>query len=420
MTYLTAEEAVERVGSNCWMYVQGMAAAPTALLRALARSPNSGIEIVHLHIEGEAPHLAPGMEGKFHHTALFVGANARAAVQEGRADYVPVFLSEVPALLCSSAMPIKVALIHVSPPDSHGFCSLGVSVEAALAAVRRAEVVIAQVNPRMPRTHGDGFIHESAITAAVAVDEPIHAVEPQVPSPIEQDIGKHVASLIEDGSTLQLGIGAIPNAVLHALEGHRDLGVHTEMFSDNLIDLIQRGCVTNRRKTLDRGSTVASFVLGSQKLYDFVDDNPSVTVRDVEYVNDPENIRRNPKVVAVNSAIEIDLTGQVCADSIGTRIYSGVGGQMDFMCAAAVYPGGKPIIALPSRTRKGLSRIVSTLKPGAGVVTTRGHVHFVVTEYGVAELYGRNLRERAKALIAIAHPEDRERLEREARETLCG
>jgi 4-hydroxybutyrate CoA-transferase len=420
MTYLTAEEAVERVGSNCWMYVQGMAAAPTALLRALARSPSYGIEIVHLHIEGEAPHLAPGMEGKFHHTALFVGANARAAVQEGRADYVPVFLSEVPALLCSSAMPIKVALIHVSPPDSHGFCSLGVSVEAALAAVRRAEVVIAQVNPRMPRTHGDGFIHESAITAAVAVDEPIHAVAAQVPSPIEQDIGKHVASLIEDGSTLQLGIGAIPNAVLHALEGHRDLGVHTEMFSDNLIDLIQRGCVTNRRKTLDRGSTVASFVLGSQKLYDFVDDNPSVTLRDVEYVNDPENIRRNPKVVAVNSAIEIDLTGQVCADSIGARIYSGVGGQMDFMRAAAVCPGGKPIIALPSRTRKGLSRIVSTLKPGAGVVTTRGHVHFVVTEYGVAELYGRNLRERAKALIAIAHPEDRERLEREARETLCG
>lgn len=415
LSYLSAAEAVSGVRSGERIYVHGMSAGPSVLLRALAARSEElrGVEIVHLHLDGDAPHLSPGMEASFHHDALFVGPSARKAVQDGRADYIPVFLSEVPEML-RSALPVDIAFIHVSPPDKHGFCTLGVSVEATLAATRTAKTVIAQVNPRMPRCHGDGFIHESAITAATWVDEPIHEHVITAPSPIEAEIGRHVAELIEDRSTLQMGIGGIPNAVLTCLSGHKDLGIHSEMFSDGLVDLFEKGAVTNRYKAVDPGVVVATFVLGSKKVFDFIDDNPQVAMRDVEYVNDPGVIRRNPRVVAINSAIEVDITGQVCADSIGTRMYSGVGGQMDFMRAAALSEGGKPIIALPARTSRGESRISSTLKPGAGVVTTRAHIHYVVTEFGVANLYGKNLRQRAKALISIAHPEDREQLEREA------
>ncbi len=398
------------------MYVQGMAGAPSVLIQALAERAESlrNVEMVHLHAEGPAPHLDKACEGSFHHTALFVGASARSAVDEGRADYIPVFLSEVPSLFRSGAVPIEVALIHVSPPDKHGYCSLGVSVEATMAAIACARVVIAQINPQMPRSHGDGFIHIDALSAASLVDEPIHAIRISPPSEIESQIGRYVSELIEDGATIQMGIGAIPDAVLRQLHSHQDLGVHSEMFSDGLVDLFECGAVTNRRKKVEAGKIVATFVLGTKRTYDFIDDNPEVAMLNVEFVNDTSVIRQNPKVTAINSAIEVDLTGQVCADSIGTRMYSGVGGQMDFIRGASLSEGGKPIIALPSRTGRGVSRIVSTLKPGAGVVTTRAHVHYVVTEYGSVNLYGKNLRQRAKALIEIAHPDDREQLDREA------
>jgi acyl-CoA hydrolase len=313
-------------------------------------------------------------------------------------------------------MPLDAALIQVSPPDRHGFCSLGTSVDVSRAAVDVARCVIAEINPHMPRTHGDGQIHVDRIHAAIAVDYPLHERRPAALSDVERAIGRHVAALVEDGATLQLGIGSIPDAVLAALHSHRDLGVHTEMFSDGIIDLVERGVVTGRLKRKHPGKVVGSFVLGSRRLYDFIDDNPQVALLSVDYVNDTAVIRRNPKVTAVNSAIEIDLTGQVVADSIGTRQYSGVGGQMDFIRGAALSPDGKPIIALPSRTKRGESRIVALLRPGAGVVTTRAHVHYVVTEYGSVYLHGVGLRDRARALIGIAHPDDREMLERAARE----
>jgi len=412
MEYLRPEQAVGFVRSGDRVYVHGMAAAPSQLLKALANRHEElkDVEIIHLHIEGPAPHVAEGMQGSFHHTALFVGRNTREAVNDGRADYVPVFLSEVPTLL-QSAQPVNVVLIHVSPPDRHGFCSLGVSVEATVSAIRKADTVIAQVNPKMPRTHGDGFIHESAITAAVWVEDDIPELHTTAPSEVECRIGMYVSELIEDGSTLQMGIGAIPNAVLQFVQDRRNLGIHSEMISDGIVDLFKSGAVNNRLKRTDCGLAVATFILGSRKVYDFVDDNPQVILRDVEYVNNPEVIRQNPKVVAINSAIEVDLTGQVCADSIGPTVYSGVGGQMDFIRGAALSAGGKPVIALPSRTHSGQPRIVSTLRPGAGVVTSRAHVHWVVTEFGRANLYGKSLRERAKALIQLAHPEDRDDLE---------
>lgn len=393
-----------------------MAAVPTVLLEALVERASElrNVEIIHMHTEGAAPYLSPGMERSFRHSALFIGANSRAAIQDGRADYIPVFLSEIPALFRSGALPIDVAFIQVSPPDVHGFCSLGTSVEATMAAVRSARLVIAQVNWKMPRSHGDGFIHMDKLTAAIEVDTPLPEVLPRPVGPVELAIGKCVSELIEDGATLQMGIGAIPDAVLQALRGHRDLGVHSEMLSDGLVDLVERGVVNGSRKRVHPGKVVATFALGSKRLYDFIDDNPHVAMLEVGYVNDTDVIRRNPKVTAINSALEVDLTGQVCADSIGTRMYSGVGGQMDFIRGASLSEGGRPIIALPSRTRRGEARIVPTLKPGAGVVTTRAHVHYVVTEYGVANLYGKNLRERAKALIQISHPDDRERLERSA------
>jgi acyl-CoA hydrolase len=412
------EEAVAVIRSGHRVFVHTAAATPQRLVAAMAaRAPElSGVEVVHLHTEGPAPYAAAELAGSFHTNALFVGANLRAAVESGTADYIPVFLSEVPALFRRRVLPLDVALIQVSPPDGHGFCSLGVSVDASLAAVQTAEQVIAQINPRMPRTHGDGLIHIDHIDHAVAVDEPIHETPVPALTEAERVIGRHCASLVEDGATLQLGIGAIPNAVLAALGGHRDLGIHTEMFSDGVVDLVERGVITGRRKRKHPGKLVASFLIGTRRLYDFVDDNPQVAMLDAEYVNDTRVIRQHPRMTAINSALEVDLTGQVCADSIGTRLYSGVGGQMDFIRGAALAEGGKPIIALLSTTSRGDSRIVPFLRPGAGVVTTRAHVHYLVTEHGVADLYGKNLRERARALIDIAHPDHRETLERAARE----
>ncbi|MGK0303984.1 MAG: 4-hydroxybutyrate CoA-transferase, partial [Planctomycetota bacterium] len=364
----------------------------------------------------ENPCAVPGVADSFHINALFIGANTRVAIARGDADYIPAFLSEMPGLFRDRVLPLDVALVHVSPPDQHGYCSLGVSVDIALAAIESAAVVIAQVNPRMPRTHGDGLVHHSTFAAAVAVNEPLPEHSGKPLGDVERAIGRHCAELIEDGATLQMGIGAIPDAVLAMLGDHKDLGVHTEMFSDGILPLVRDGVITGRHKAVLPGRIVSGFVMGTQRVYDFLDDNPQVAMRDIAFVNDPFIIRQNPKVAAINSAIEVDLTGQVCADSIGTRMWSGVGGQMDFLRGAALSEGGKPVIALPSRTGKGISRIVSTLKSGAGVVTTRAHVHWVVTEYGAVDLRGQNLRQRARALISIAHPEDRDELDRAARE----
>jgi acyl-CoA hydrolase len=348
---------------------------------------------------------------------MFVSAPLRDAVAEGCADYIPVFLSEIPELFKRGILPLDVAIVQVSVPDAHGFCSLGVSVDVARSAVDTARHVIAQVNPRVPRTHGDGMVHVSRLHSMVWCEDPL----PEVSyggrvTDVERRIGRHIAGLVDDGACLQMGIGAIPDAMLACLQGHRDLGVHTEMFSDGLLDLIARGVVNNSRKAIHPHKTISGFALGSRRLYDTVHDNPSFHFLDIDYVNDPHVIRRNPKVVAVNSCVEVDLTGQVCSDSIGTYQYSGVGGQMDFIRGASLSEGGKPIIALPSRTTRGQSRIVPVLKPGAGVVTTRSHVHWVVTEHGAVNLFGQNLRQRARSLIGLAHPDDREMLERAAHE----
>jgi len=411
-----AADAVACIRSGDRVFVHGVAAAPKTLIEAMtARSAElRDVEIVHLHTEGEAPYASPEVADSFRVNAFFVGANVREAVNDGRADHVPVFLSEIPALFRRCALPLDVALINVSPPDAHGFCSLGVSVDIARSAVDCAKIVVAQINPQMPRTIGDALVHINEIDHAVEVDEPIYEVPAPMITETDRAIGRSVAGLIENGATLQMGIGSIPNAVLNALRGHKDLGVHTEMFSDGLIDLAESGVVNGRRKAKHPGKIVAGFVMGTRRLYDFVDDNPQVLMLDIAYVNDTATIRRNPKVTAINSAIEVDLTGQVCADSIGTRQYSGVGGQMDFIRGASLSEGGKPIIALPSVTTRGESKIVPFLRQGAGVVTTRAHVHYIATEYGIADLYGKNLRQRAKLLIAIAHPDHREDLARHA------
>lgn len=413
MKIVSAQEAVSNIRSGDRVFIQSVAAAPQTLIKAMtARAGDlTGIEIYHLHTEGEAPYVSAEALGSFHANALFVGGNMRQAVANGQADFIPSFLSEVPLLFRRRILPIDVALIQVSPPDRHGYCSLGTSVDVSLAAVQSAQTVIAQINPNMPRTHGDGILHVDEIQFAVEVNDPLPEVELGEPSEIEMAIGRNCAGLIPNGSTLQMGIGAIPNAVLKALAGHKDLGVHTEMFSDGLIPLIESGVVNGKLKKVHPHKIVSSFVMGSRKLYDFIDDNPEIVMLDVAYVNDPAVIRRNPKVVAINSAIEVDLTGQVCADSIGPRIYSGVGGQMDFIRGASLSEGGKPIIALPSVTAKGESKITPFLKEGAGVVTTRANVHYVVTEHGVANLYGKTLRQRAAELIWIADPRHREELE---------
>ncbi|MGV3623217.1 MAG: acetyl-CoA hydrolase/transferase family protein [Archangium sp.] len=416
MKYVSAAEAVSHIQSGMRVYVQGQAATPQALLEALAARAGElrDVETVHLHLEGDAPFARAEYAKSFRPNAFFVGANLRAAVSEGRADYTPIFLSEIPRLFREGVMPLNAALVHVSPPDAHGYVSLGVSVDATLAAVQMAKVVIAQVNPRMPRTLGDAGVHVSRFTAMTSVDAPLFGHGVVEPDATQRAIGSLVASLVEDGATLQMGIGAIPDAVLKNLTGHKALGIHTEMFSDGVLPLINSGVVTNEKKVLQRGRTVASFVNGSPKLYEFVNDNPAVELRDCGYVNDTSVIRQQPKMTAINSAIEVDFTGQVVADSIGERVFSGVGGQMDFIRGATLSPGGKAIIALPSMTTKGESRIVSVLKPGAGVVTSRAHVRYVVTEFGVADLYAHSLRRRVQQLISVAAPQHREALEREA------
>jgi len=410
--YHTVEQAVDIIRSDNRVFIHSVAAAPQALIKTMVQrsSSLSDVEIIHLHTEGEAPYAAPEMEHSFRINALFVGANVRKAVQSGRADFTPVFLSEIPALFRKKILPLDIALITVSPPDKNGFCSLGTSVDVSKAAVETARVVIAQVNSFMPRTHGDSFIHVNDIDMMVEHHEPLPELKAAELSNEEKRIGEYVASLVEDGATLQMGIGSIPDAVLASLNNHRGLGIHTEMFSDRVIDLVEKGIITGEHKKKYKGKIVSGFIFGSKRLYDFVNDNPQVAMLDISYVNDTSVIRQNPKVTAINSAIEVDITGQVCADSIGCKIYSGVGGQMDFIRGASLSDGGKPIIALPSVTSKGISRIVPVLKTGAGVVTTRSHVHYIVTEYGIAYLYGKTLRERAERLIAIAHPDHREEL----------
>ncbi len=415
---LSAEDAVARIKSGDRVYLHTAAATPQRLIEAMVQRAEElrNVEIVSLHTEGDAPYARPEYRESFRLNALFVGKNVRKSVQDGDGDAIPVFLSDIPSLFHSKILPLDVALVHVSPPDRHGYCSLGVSVDATLAAVHAAKIVIAQVNPNMPRTHGEGMLHISKIHAMVSVDDPLPETPRHVLSDIEVSIGRHIASIVEDGATLQLGIGAIPDATLAALFGHRDLGIHSEMFSDGVIDLVEKGVINGRKKRSHKEIMVASFLVGTQRLYDFVDDNPLIAMLPSDYVNDTREIRRNPKVTAINSALEIDMSGQVCADSIGQKYYSGVGGQMDFIRGAALSEGGKPIIALPSTTTSGLSRIVPQLKPGAGVVTTRAHVQYVVTEYGIVNLHGKNLRQRAEALATIAHPDFSEDICRKAHE----
>ncbi|MBL8636029.1 MAG: acetyl-CoA hydrolase/transferase family protein [Myxococcales bacterium] len=416
--YVTAQEALGLVRSGMRVFVQTAAAAPQQLIAALVeRAPDlRGVEIVHMHTEGSAAYAEPKYQDSFHASVMFVGQNLREAVNAGRADYIPVFLSEVPRLFRQKILPLDVALLHVSPPDRHGYCSLGISVDVARAASDTARILIAQVNPNMPRTHGDGLIHVSRLTAMVECNDPIMEHHPSPLTDTERAIGRHVAGLVEDGATLQMGIGAIPDAVLASLGSHRRLGIHTEMFSDGIIDLVEKGVITGEAKKIHPGEIVAGFAVGSRRLYDFMDDNPVIRMLDIAYVNDTAVIRRNPQVTAINSALEVDLTGQICADTLGAKQYSGVGGQMDFIRGAALSDHGRPIIALPSVTSRGESRIVGMLKPGAGVTTTRAHVHYVVTEFGVAMLYGRSLRQRAQALIDLAHPSHRESLSKTAHE----
>jgi len=417
MQTVSAAEAVEVVRSGDRVYVHCAAATPSVLLDALvARAADlHDVTVVHLHTEGPGPHLAPAMEGHFRHRALFVGPNARVAVNEGRADYVPVFLSDIPQLFESRALPLDVVLVNATPPDAHGFCSLGTSVEAMHAAIRVAKTVVVQLNRSMPRTLGESFIHVHDIDLAVEVDIPPYVHAGPAIGEVERRIGEHVAELVPDRATLQLGIGAIPSATAMALTDKKDLGIHTEMFTDAVVDLVEAGVVTGAAKERNRGKIVTTFLMGSPRLYAFVHDNPMVEMRAVDFTNDTHVIRSFSRMVSINSAIEVDLTGQVVADSIGHTVYSGVGGQMDFMRGAALAPEGRSIIALPSTAARGTaSRIVSHLREGAGVVTTRAHVRTVVTEWGVAELFGLSLRERASALIAVAHPDFRADLRREA------
>jgi acyl-CoA hydrolase len=408
----TAAEAVKRVAPGKRILIGSGAAEPNRLVQAMTEARHfAGNEVVHLMTLGHAPYVDPSLEGRFRHTAFFIGGNVRAAVQDGRADFMPVFLSEIPELIYSGRIPIHAALIQVSPPDRHGLVSLGVSVDIVRAAVDTAEVVLAEVNPRMPRTLGDSFLDVSRIDCLVEVDEPLHELAAEPLDDVVKQIGRNVASLIPDGATLQMGIGKIPDAVLASLDARHDLGVHTEMFSDGVMRLAEAGVINGKRKTLLPGKIVTSFVMGSRALYEWVDDNPLVEMRQSRFTNDPFTIARNDHMVAINAALAIDLTGQVAADTLLGRFFSGIGGQVDFIRGSARSRGGKPIIALRATAKGGTaSRIVPALDEGAGVVTSRGDVHYVVTEYGVADLWGKNIRDRANALITIAHPDFRSEL----------
>ncbi len=410
---MTAEDAVKLIKSGDRVLIQGGSATPQALINAMvAHAPElKGVEICHLHTEGACGYTAPELKESFHTSAFFLGGNVRKMVGE-TVDYIPIFLSDIPSLFRQGYMNLDVVLVNVSPPDNHGFCSLGVSVDIVLAGIEHGKTIIAQINPRMPRTFGDAQVHLRNFTACVEVVEEIYEMKFVSPSEEEKSIGKNIAGIIDDGATLQMGIGGIPNAVLTFLHNHKNLGVHTEMFSEGLVDLVEKGIVNGSQKKTNPYKIVSGFAMGTRRLYDFMDNNPEIEMRDIAYVNDTAIIRQNPKATAINSAIEVDLTGQVCADSIGPRMYSGVGGQMDFMRGSALSPGGKPIIAITSTTGKGVSKIVPMLKQGAGVVTTRAHARYVATEFGIAELFGKNLKQRAQALRNIAHPDSREELDK--------
>lgn len=413
--YTDPAEALKIIQSGNRVFVQGSAQTPTFLLNHLAQQADRlrDVELVVISVYGNIEMVKPEYRKSFHINSMFVSASIRQAVNDGFADYVPIFLSEISELFSRKILELDVAIVHVSVPDKHGYCSLGVSVDIARSAVNNAKYVIAQVNPNVPRTHGDGMIHANRFHSMVYCEDALHeAFFGEKVTATEMKIGKFVAELVEDRSTLQVGIGAIPDAVLRCLHNHKDLGLHTEMCSDGIIDLFEKDIINNKYKKIHPNKAVVGFALGSRKLYDYVDDNPAFAFLDIDYVNDPHVIRRNPKMVAINSAIEVDITGQVVSDSIGTYQFSGVGGQMDFIRGASLSKGGKPIIAIASRTAKGVSRIVPYIKTGAGVVTTRAHIHYLVTEYGFTNLFGKNLRQRAKALIEIAHPDDREMLEK--------
>jgi 4-hydroxybutyrate CoA-transferase len=412
---VSASDVVAAIRGGDNVFLHGACATPTPLIDALcARTDLGDVRLYHLHTSGPAPFAAPGREREFRSISLFTGAPLRKAVAEDRADFVPIFLSDIPGLFLTGAVKLDVAIVQVSPPDRHGLCSLGTSCDAAKAAAETARIVIAEINEQMPRTHGHNVLPFDRIHAFIATDRPLLEHHPEPETAVEARIGELVADLVEDGSTLQMGIGGIPDAVLARLHHKRDLGIHTEMFSDRVVDLVESGAVTNRLKTVGVGRIVTSFVNGTRRLFEFVHDNPAVAFYPCDWTNDTSVIRKNPKVVAINSAIQIDLSGQVCADSIGHRIFSGIGGQMDFIRGAALSRGGRPIIALPSTAARGtISRLVVALNPGAGVVTTRGHVHWVVTEYGAVNLHGKSLRERAAALISIAHPDFRAELTRD-------
>lgn len=420
MKYVSAAEAAKVVKSGDRIYVHAAAATPNILTKAISDRAEElrNVEFCHIHTEGDAPYADPALAESFHVNSLFIGKNVRHTIAAGNGSYTPVFLSEIPNLFRKRALKLDVVLIQVSPPDEHGFCSLGVSVEATVAAMECSKIVIAQVNSFMPRTFGDSVLHISKIDLAVEHHCPIHASKPTVITEVEAKIGGFIAELIEDESTLQMGIGNIPNAVLSQLGNHKDLGLHTEMFSDGVIDLIESGVINCSKKTIAKGRVLATFLLGSERLYKFVDNNPFIVLKESSFVNDTALIRENPKMVAINSALEVDLTGQVCADSIGTKMYSGVGGQMDFVRGASLSKGGKAIIALSSVSNKGINRIVPFLKQGAGVVTTRAHVQYIVTEYGVADLYGKTLQQRVQAMAEIAHPQFREEILKTYRDSI--
>ncbi len=416
--FVSAAEAVKVIKSNDHVHLSSVASAPQVLIKAMCDRGRSGelknVHVHHLHTEGPAPYADPEFEGVFQLDSFFVGSNVRKVTQSGYADYIPIFLSETQRLYRDGYIKCNVAMIQVCPPDEHGFVSLGTSVDATLAAVETADYVIAVINSNVPRSFGDAIIPLSMIDIFVQDDTPLVPAHFSEPDAIETQIGKNCAELIEDGATLQMGIGALPNAVLAQLGNHKNLGIHTEMFADGVLPLVESGVINGANKKVDRYKMVSTFLMGSQKVYDFINDNTQVLMMDVGYTNDPFIIAQNPKVTAINSALQIDLTGQVCADSIGTKFYSGVGGQVDFIYGASRSEGGKAIIAMPSATKKGLSKIAPVVTAGAGICTSRAHMHWVVTEYGAVNLYGKTLQERAKALITIAHPTAREELDRAA------